>query len=381
MTLEEPNGTAVAPDSKRGVGRRIAILLPDLRGGGAERVAITLAQGFAAAGFRPEFLLLAARGEYMPEVAGVFPVTVLPARRYLEVLPALIGHLRRDPPDALLAHMWPLTSIAPVAAWLARFRGRVVAVHHGQPRRSWRSRLVAALCLRFPVKVAAVSAGLACEIGRHAVLPTGRVVSLPNPFGPMRQPDSAAIARAEAAWRGTPKGGRILSVARLTPLKDQPMLLRALARMPASCRLMIVGNGSDEARLREMAAQLGLADRLILTGFLPDPTACYLTADVFALSSVSEGFGNVLVEALACGLPVVSTNCPFGPAEILGGGRYGRLVPVGDDAAMASALSEALADPGDAAMHKARAATYSVDAAVGRYADLLFAADAAGRAI
>ncbi len=354
-------------------GRRIGILLPDLRAGGAERVSISLAKGFAAAGYRPEFIMLAAQGEFLPEVEGRFAITVLAVRRYRQALFALVRHLRRDPPDALLVQMWPLSMIAPVAALLAGYRGRVVVAEHGSIPHRRRFDAALALGYRLRVTAVAVSGGLAAEFARRARLPVGRVHAVANPISRLSPPTASAEARAEAAWRGTPRGARILSVARLTEAKDLPMLLRAFARMPDRFRLMIVGSGEAEPHVRAEAERLGLSDRLILTGFQPDPAPFYRSADVFALSSCAEGFGNVLVEALSCGLPVVATDCPFGPAEILAGGRYGRLVPVGDDAAMAQALMAALAEPGDPAPRKARAAYYSVEAATARYLALLFA--------
>ena len=125
------------------------------------------------------------------------------------------------------------------------------------------------------------------------------------------------------------------------------------------------------ACLCALAAELGIVRRVIFAGFQPDPAPFYASADLFVLSSDYEGFGNVIVEALAQGTPVVATDCPFGPAEILDNGRWGRLVPVGDEAALARAMSEALAETPDRAALRRRAADFSPEKAARRYLELV----------
>jgi glycosyltransferase involved in cell wall biosynthesis len=117
--------------------------------------------------------------------------------------------------------------------------------------------------------------------------------------------------------------------------------------------------------------ELGLGARVILAGFFPNPAVCYETADLFVLSSEHEGFGNVLVESLSFGLPVISTDCPAGPAEILGHGRWGDLVPPGDAEALAVAMAAALARPVDREALKARAAQFTPEIAARRYLGLV----------
>ncbi|WP_372923147.1 glycosyltransferase, partial [Roseovarius sp.] len=123
--------------------------------------------------------------------------------------------------------------------------------------------------------------------------------------------------------------------------------------------------------LLSLAQELGVADRVILAGFHPDPTPFYKTADLFVLSSDYEGFGNVIVEALACGTPVVSTDCPSGPGEILDGGRYGRLVPVGDAPALAKAIETSLGDTTDRDALIRRADDFAPQIAARKYLDLV----------
>jgi glycosyltransferase involved in cell wall biosynthesis len=184
-------------------------------------------------------------------------------------------------------------------------------------------------------------------------------------------PDEAALAEAEKIW-SCPPGKRILTVGSFKDQKNHQLLLRSFSQMiSAEARLMLVGTGQSEVNLRALAADLGIADRVIFAGFHPDPTPFYMTADLFVLSSDYEGFGNVIVEAMACGTPVVSTDCPSGPAEILENGRYGRLVPVNNPSALATAMRVALAETPDRAMLQKRAAEFSSAIAAQRYLDLL----------
>ena len=134
---------------------------------------------------------------------------------------------------------------------------------------------------------------------------------------------------------------------------------------------MLLGEGHNHAMLRALAGELGIADHVIFAGFHADPSPFYATADLFVLSSNHEGFGNVIVEALHFGLPVVSTDCPSGPAEILCSGRWGRLVPVGDADALARAMDEALGAAVDCEALKRRAADFSPEIAARKYLDLL----------
>jgi glycosyltransferase involved in cell wall biosynthesis len=179
----------------------------------------------------------------------------------------------------------------------------------------------------------------------------------------------------------------VMGLGRLVPQKDFPTLIRAFARVRAErpARLLIVGPGSAaaQAELRALAAALGCAEDTALPGPTLNPFAYLARAGVFVLSSLHEGLPGVVIQALACGAPVVATDCPSGPREILKGGRFGRLVPMGDAAAIAEAITATLDAPGDRAPRVARAMEFSVDRSVDRYLALLagtgFPTLAAGR--
>lgn len=359
---------------------KIALLLPNLQGGGAERVCVDLAHAFADLGHTVEFVLMSATGEFLPEVQAKFNVVDLGIQKARQAPLALARYLKTQRPAALMAHMWPLTTAAVVARALSGHRGQLLLVEHNTLSRQYgpsgrlhnvlmRSTL-AANC-RWADQVAAVSEGATQDLAALAGVPVGRVKVLHNPIPQRAMPSSEALAKADAWWN-TPPGERILTVGSFKDQKDHPLLLRAFARLArAAAKLMLLGQGENETMLRALALELGIADRVVFPGFHADPSPFYATADLFALSSDHEGLPTVLIEALSFGLPVVSTDCPFGPAEILENGRFGRLVPVGDAQALAQAMDEALAAPVDRAALKRRSLDFAPEIAARNYLDLL----------
>ena len=358
----------------------IAILLPDLRGGGAERVQLDLAYEFKRLGHDVEFVLMQAKGELLAEARAAFSVVDLCCPRARKLPLALALYLREHRPDALLAAMWPLTIIAPMAR-IWGFRGRIVVSEHGilsaqyaDWGRAHRLGLRSSMGIGYRMADlrVGVSGGVVQDMAALSGMPPTSFEVIHNPVPTRPMPSAQAMQQAEALW-ATPRGGaRIVHVGSLKPVKNHPLLLRAFAQIPdPQVRLMLVGTGQGEAGLRALAADLGIAGRVIFSGFHPDPTPFYWTADLFVLSSDYEGFGNVIVEALACGTPVVSTDCPSGPAEILEHGKYGSLVPVGDPDALAKAMEAALTAQCDAAILKQRASDFAPAIAAKRYLELL----------
>jgi glycosyltransferase involved in cell wall biosynthesis len=251
----------------------------------------------------------------------------------------------------------------------------------GQGRR--RRRLVALQRRLYPTAdaVVAVSRGVAEDVAARSGLARERITVV---YNPAVTPEIARLSQEPvahpwfAAGTGTPV---MLAVGRLGAAKDFPTLIRAFARLRAGrpARLVVLGKDKDArktekrvAGYRALAAELGVAGDVDFPGFAANPFAWMARASVLAVSSRHEGFCNVIAEALACGCPVVSTDCPSGPAEILEHGRWGRLVPVGDEAAMADALGATLDGPLEAAALQRRAQAFSLDRAVDRYEELLF---------
>ena len=359
---------------------KISLLLPDLGGGGAERVMLDLAREFSRFGQDVEFVLMRAEGEFLPTAQLEFSVVDLVVQKTRGVPTPLARYLRKHKPDAVVANMWPLTSAAVIARAMSRHKCRLLLVEHinlTQQYSSWgklHAILMAAsmaATYRFADVVGAVSEGAAKDTAGWARLPNDRVKVLHNPIPQRQSPSPQETANAERLWDCTP-GQRILTVGSLKEQKNHPLLLRAFADLQyPEARLMLLGQGAKEATLRAMASELGILDRVIFAGFHPDPTPFYKTANLFVLSSDYEGLPTVLIEALGCGTPVVSTDCPSGPAEILENGKYGRLVPVRDPQALADAMQAALAEPHDPDLLKTRAADFAPAIAAKRYLELL----------
>jgi glycosyltransferase involved in cell wall biosynthesis len=218
-------------------------------------------------------------------------------------------------------------------------------------------------------RVVTVSQGAASELREVIAAAPTAVQAIPNPID---------LDKVRACAQETPAGPSnvplVLGVGRLAPEKRFDDLVQAFAKLREQlpCRLEILGEGPERARLEALGDRLGLAGSISLPGFTRDPYSAMRQAAVLVVTSDREGFGNVIVEAMALGTPVVSTDCPFGPREILDHGRWGRLVPVGDREALAAALIESLRSPPPAPETlKARAEMFDKHHAIEAYLALL----------
>ena len=303
-------------------------------------------------------------------------------------LPGLAGLLRQRRP-AVLCSATPFLNTEAALAWrLADVPTRLVVTEHidlseGHPLGKGRHRRqLPPLQHRTYANadaIVTVSKGLAAELSQRADIPLGRIETVYNPVIPKDLRDREA-EDVDHPWFEPGQPPVILGIGRLGAAKDFSMLIRAFAgvRRKLPAQLVILGEARNEKKsakrqgeLMAEAAELGVADDVSLPGFVQNPFAYMTRASVFALSSRYEGFGNVVAESLACGCPVVSTDCPSGPAEILDHGEYGSLVPVGDHAAMAEAILHTIQSPPDTAALRRRGAIFSVDSAVDRYEAIL----------
>jgi glycosyltransferase involved in cell wall biosynthesis len=357
--------------------KRIALVLPDLGGGGTERVALTLTEGMLARGHEVDVVLLRAEGELLPLVPSEARIIDLKATRVRDALRPLARYLREQRPDAVQARMWPVTVLTILARMLARSRARLVVSDHGILSQHYLGspRILAALRLSTRLYAFAdarfcVSEGSADDMSRLSGISRDRFTVLRNPAPVM--PESFGKG-ADRLWARD--GPRILTVGRLKPDKNYALLIRAFAALgvEGNAELAILGEGPLRTGLEQLARDLGVADRVRIPGFTTNPWPAYASADLFVLSSDHEGYPNVILEAMLAGLPVVSTDCPSGPREILGDGRYGRLVPVGDADALAKAMAASLTEPHSAEPGRSRVRELSDDA-LQRYEDLLLGA-------
>jgi glycosyltransferase involved in cell wall biosynthesis len=332
-------------------GKRLLMYCPALEGGGAERVMVTLANRFACEGVHTLFVT-ARDGVYRAELSSAVEYRCLHTGSTLRTLLPLTRLLRRVRPDAVLSTLVEANFLAIAAARLARIGARVVVREANTPSHDLlrNPRLIKRLTGRlipyiYPKAdaIVASSHGMQHDLIANFRIPPHKISHIPNPL-PLEQIRQQAQAPVPHPWFSTGQPPVILGVGRLERAKDFATLIRAFAKVRAEqeARLMILGEGSMRTQLESLASELCLSACIELPGFDPNPFRYMARAKVFAMSSIYEGFPNVLVQALACGCPVVSTDCPSGPSEILNGGAYGYLVPVGDVDALAASILKTL---------------------------------------
>jgi glycosyltransferase involved in cell wall biosynthesis len=327
---------------------RLAFFLPNLGGGGAERVALALMEGFLDQGYEIDLVLSEQQGTLLPLVPKSVEIFDLKASKLRKSIVPLARYLGLRRPWALHAMMWPLPLLAVAARGIAGVDTRIIGSEHTTLSTMPHGlanpvvRLLTRKGYQRLDELIAVSTGVADDLAKFIGLDRNQISTIYNPLSlPKCLPDPAA---ARQLWPANTK--RILAVGALKREKNYPLLLRSLSRVceTTSSSLLILGDGPLRGELEAMAIELGLRERVIFFGFGTDPWPYYSAADLFVLSSDFEGFGNVLVEALHAGLPIVSTNCPNGPAEILDMGNFGRLVPCNDEKALAEAMIEEMTE-------------------------------------
>jgi glycosyltransferase involved in cell wall biosynthesis len=384
------------PANEAAAGLDIAIFSPLGRDGGRThggitRVVINLATAFARAGRRIELVTFSPvepSGAIMSLPAGVSFYNFPPGSRLRHLL-RLRSYLRRRAPRALLAAGLRPNLLAAACKRCSRFDTRVfLSVHNalspglgelGPIRRRLR---VLGLRRLYPIAdgIICVSGGVADDLARVTGIDRERLTVIHNPVSPAATTDSRREAPVHP-WFAPGQPPVVLAAGRLTRQKDFATLVRAFAIIAArgDYRLMIIGEGSERAALRRLATELGVGARLLLPGFVDDPLGFMGQAALFVLSSAWEGFGNVLVEAMAAGTPVVSTDCPSGPREILRDGELGPLVPPGDPKALARAMLTTLVHPPDPGRLRERASEFADGAVAERYLTRMFGEGEGGR--
>jgi glycosyltransferase involved in cell wall biosynthesis len=358
---------------------RIALLLQDAADGGVERCIVNLASGFVARGMAVDVLNQASTGAYFGTLDKRVRVVGLPRGGGNQREKSVIAYLDEVRPNILLAAKDADCELArgaasgaahPVRLYLtvsvnvsAQLDGRGAG-----PVKRWRRYRDVKRIYAGASNLICVSAGVADDMAKILRRDRSLFHVLPNP---VVTPEHGKLARepVDHPWFGPGKPPVVLGVGRLGRIKNFPLLVKAFARVLPShdCRLVILGEGKHRARLLALARKLGVDHAMDLPGFVHNPIAYMARADLFVLSSRWEGFGNVLVEALACGTPAVSTDCPSGPSEILQNGRYGPLVPVDDEVALAEAMLECLAHPMDAEFLRGAAAPYTLERSCDAY--------------
>jgi glycosyltransferase involved in cell wall biosynthesis len=331
--------------------KRLAFFLPGLYGGGAERIMLNLAKGISERGYPVDLILARAEGPYLAEIPVSVRLIDLKAARVLSSAPALIRYLRQERPAALLSALH--ANVVSLLSWrVAGVPFRVVVSEHntlsyvvsGTPDLRWQIfPQFARLFYPWAGGIVAVSNGVAEDLAKTAKIRRDRIQTI---YNPIVTPDLQEKSQAplDHPWFGAGEPPVLLAVGRLTAQKAFDLLIQAFAkvRKTHSTRLLILGEGEERPALEALVKQLGLEKDVSLPGFAPNPYAYMARAALFVLSSKWEGLPTVIVEAMSFGTPIVATDCPSGPREILRDGQYGQLVPVGDTDALANAIAATL---------------------------------------
>lgn len=361
--------------------KKIAIFMSFSGDGGVERMMINLMQGLVAKNYIVDLVLAKSRGSFVDMIpAQVNIVRLGTSHTYTSLFP-LMRYLKNSRPPVLLVakHRAGL-----VAAWARRLTGMperlvlrlgttVSAALQGKPRiRHYIWHTTMRVFYPWIDKIAAVSQGVADDIIRISGLSPDHIKVIPNP---VVTPELAAQATQPLShpWFEPGSPPVIMGIGRLTYQKDFPTLIRAFARVRQQipCRLVILGEGGERALYTSLATELGIADSIDLPGFIANPYAYLGRAGLFVLSSRWEGSPNALTEALALGIPVVATDCPSGPREILQNGLIGRLVPVGDVEQLAKAMLDTIKHPPSVSELQAAVSSYTIETSTLKYLEVL----------
>ncbi len=374
---------------------RIAVFLYGLTGGGATRRILTLAKGWAQEGHEVDLVVVKAKGPLRKET---FPLRVValdfgPWRRLTRLFSRrlqiffsrfpLAKYLRGSSPDVFLsaanhAHLAALGARrlarkdVPLILRLSNHLSGAVKGSRGT-KKAWSFLRLAIIKRRYPEAdfVIAVCQDVLRDFLTLIPYPKTKTTVIYNPIE-VEKIRHLAQEKVSHPWFQPKKTPVILGAGRLSPQKDFFTLIRALheIREETSAKLLILGEGKQRKSLEKLIDDLSLRGRVALPGFTPNPWAYMAKADVFALSSRWEGLPGVLIEAMACGCPVVSTDCPGGAREILLNGRLGPLVPVGDAKALGKAILSVLENPPSSEILKRRAEDFDVPKAISAYLDV-----------
>ena len=370
-----------APTRAANIGPDLAVVVRAFEGGGAQRDMILLCNALASRGVRLAILALQAQGPLRSLLDPVIGVIEVPGRHLRYAIPGLRSAIRALAPTVVSSSEASvnLCTLLAVRSLPRRSRPRLVLREVGSPSIAQdhdpygQNRIAYRLLRRLyrhADRIVTLTEGARRDLTRNFSVPDAKIsVMLTNAVIP---PDTAGLI---AAWDG--ESGRdsdlIVCVGRLSPEKDQHTLIRAVSLLPPErkWRLALVGEGPERGSLMEFARRSGLADRVVFPGYFTDPFGWMMRARLAVCSSIYEGLGNAIIEALAFGTPVVATDCPYGPREILRDGRYGTLTPVGDAAAMAQAIAAALDHVPDRRKLTARGMQYTAASAADRFLEII----------
>ncbi len=355
----------------------------NLGGGGAERALLDILNHLDRSQFTPHLALFQREGVFLDQLAADIPVYEIQPddrgffRRNWQRARALQGLCEKIQPALVMSVKWQVNQavLLSLKPWKSNLP---IIINEQEPpsassdpkrRKMWP---LVKWVYRWADQTIVITQGIAREFTRDLGIASEKISVIHNPLdlGNLRQRVEDPLP-LEVGDRPI-----ILSIGRLAPEKNQPLLLKAFSLILKSrpAALILLGDGPERENLESLALDLGISHDVKFMGFQPNPYPYLAQADIFALTSRYEGFGNVILEALASGVPVVATDCPYGPREILLDGKYGLLVPMDDVQALAEAILDLLDQPKKRARlsrsGRIRAKDFSIETIIPQYEDL-----------
>jgi glycosyltransferase involved in cell wall biosynthesis len=362
---------------------KYTVFIPSLQAGsGAERAAVVLAEGLADSTSEVDLLVLDSVVDHPFSIDDDVNLISLDASRTATSLPFLIRYLRSYNPDVLFSHMDHANIISILSSLISQADTNVISTvqNYTSSNAKTRSRIIynttiilAKMLYPYSNKVVAVSRSVKKDLIDNIGIADQKVEVIHNPVFTKGITEKAK-KDVDHAWFSKESNVPVITaIGRLNTQKDFPTLIKAfkILRDSRECRLLILGEGEERDSLEELIKENGLCSDISLPGYVENPYAYLSQSSLFVLSSRWEGLPTVIIEALAVGTPVVSTDCPGGASEILGDGAYGELVPVGDAHSLASAFESALKDSHNRERLVSRAKDFSSEKSVTMYKNLI----------
>jgi len=365
--------------------KRVTFFLVDLYRGGGERVSLDLMRGFLERGYRIDLILMKKEGPYLEQLPKEVRVITFGTSRLFGTLPKLITYLKKDKPEALISIMRHMHLISVWAKMFARVKTKVilrVGIPFNVPNtksnlREWLLPVLSKIFYKKADAVVAVSADIAEDLKERLSIPEDKMHVIHNPKF-LEEIREKAQKPVDEPWLQNKDVPVVIAMGRLAPQKGFDLLVRAVAKISKkrNVRLIILGEGGEKDNLLKIAKENGLSYHIKIVSFQKNPYALLAKSDVFALSSRFEGMPNALIEALACGLPVVATDCVSGPKEIIGAeDTYGLLVKTEDVDALVHGIEQILNDETLRELYRKkaliRAEDFSHDLILKQYVDLI----------
>ncbi len=360
---------------------KIAFFLPSLEGAGAEKVLATLANSFVRRGYEIDFVLSSAKGPFLSNLDPQIKIINLERTHVIDSFFSLGNYLRSQKPQVMISGLSNANLAALAAGRLFSPSCKVIITQHS----NWSQKLannptrkeqlvfqLSRFLYPFAARIVAVSSITAEEIKHTFRINPKKVLFIYNPVVTQELIDKSRQS-VNHRWLNHKTVPVVLGAGRLIKSKDFNTLIQAFAIVlkKIDCRMLIIGEGPEHQNLQNLIQNSGLCEKIELLGFVPNPYPFMTQADLFVLSSLNEGLPTVLIEALACGTTVVSTDCLSGPAEILDDGKYGSLVPIQAPETLSEAVIESLRHPKNKDLLTERAAFFSVENASKAYLDLI----------